>query len=125
MVVVPPPNRMSKGSRNLSNALLLIFSVAILIGLLVLAIVGAGFGAVHRGDPVGRNRSKASSAALVLYCAQDQDFAEKVIAEFSRKTGKHSCLTSSWIDSDQSDWVSFIVKRVNSCCCRFKSAYLL
>jgi iron(III) transport system substrate-binding protein len=87
MVVVPPPNRMSKGSRNLSNALLLIFSVAILIGLLVLAIVGAGFGAVHRGDPVGRNRSKASSAALVLYCAQDQDFAEKVIAEFSRKTG--------------------------------------
>lgn len=77
---------MSRGSRNLSNALLLIFSAAILIGLLVLAIIGTGLGSFSRSASQSRGVSTAS-APVVLYCAQDQDFAEKVIAEFSRKTG--------------------------------------
>lgn len=77
---------MSKGTRNLSNALLLIFSVAILIGLLVLAIVGTSLGSFSRSTSQSLAVPK-DSAPVVLYCAQDQDFAEKVIAEFSRKTG--------------------------------------
>ncbi len=77
---------MSKGSRGLSNALLLIFSVAILIGLLVLAMVGAGLGSASRNTARAGSAPKPSTP-LILYCAQDQDFAERVIADFSRKTG--------------------------------------
>mgnify|MGYP000617881525 CR=1 FL=1 len=55
---------MSKGTRNLSNALLLIFSVAILIGLLVLALLGAGLGSISRSASPSRAVPKDSAPVV-------------------------------------------------------------
>jgi len=60
------------------NAVLLVLLLALVLGLFLLLFLSL---------VTGRVGQRNDSSSLILYCAQDQVFAERALEEFHRRTG--------------------------------------